>query len=335
MNFTVFTLDNQKVGCVDANITPFVSGFFIALNLKLGHSSITVVINLQAEIFNFIEGQHFFQESLLKATISTVGQIMERTVFVCVRTALRSECCRHGRVAGFFEEANGFFHFGIKLQLALIILDNVFYHALRRIIVCGLVGIHFGSEVCDVQKICFFGYQLFGSVKVKLIAEVFADICFYQPAVIVRTVITRTVFFKSYFLIHSFQLFCIFHQLCNCGRAKSAFHNSVYPRIKGGRFGAIFCIINGDTGLAFIHGEVSGFDNTVCKACGISRNRNIACRISFFDCKGIIIDFELIKINFRKFQMCCTVITLQRCFAIISRRKLLERDMMLLFKLYV
>ena len=82
MNFTILALENEEIRRVHSNISPANVQALIALDLELRHGTVAVVVDLQAKPLNLIEGQDFFEESLLKAAVCVVGQIVEGTVFL-------------------------------------------------------------------------------------------------------------------------------------------------------------------------------------------------------------------------------------------------------------
>ena len=82
MNFTILALENEEIRRVHSNISPATVQALIALDLKFRHGTVAVVVDLQAKPLNLIEGQDFFEESLLKSAVCVVGQIVEGAVFL-------------------------------------------------------------------------------------------------------------------------------------------------------------------------------------------------------------------------------------------------------------
>lgn len=94
MDLAVFALENEEVRRINPYILPSIAASFVALDLKLRHGSVTVVIDLQAQTLDFGKGQHFPQEYLLKAAVRVVGQVVERAILLGVGRILFAE---HGQ----------------------------------------------------------------------------------------------------------------------------------------------------------------------------------------------------------------------------------------------
>ena len=80
VDFIILALENEEVRRVHSNISPAAARAPVALDLELRHGTVTVVVDLQAKPLNLIEGQDFFEESLLKSAVCVVGQIVEGAV---------------------------------------------------------------------------------------------------------------------------------------------------------------------------------------------------------------------------------------------------------------
>ena len=85
MYFSILTFNNQEVGGIDTYITPFAVAVFIALNFKFCHCAVTVVIYLKIKCSDIVKPQHFCEERLLKTTVGTIRQIVERTILLRMR----------------------------------------------------------------------------------------------------------------------------------------------------------------------------------------------------------------------------------------------------------
>lgn len=77
VDFTILALENEEVRRVHSNISPAAARAPVALDLELRHGTVSVVVDLQAKPLYLIEGQNFFEESLLKAAVRVVGQIVK------------------------------------------------------------------------------------------------------------------------------------------------------------------------------------------------------------------------------------------------------------------
>ena len=91
MDLAVFALENEEVRCVHPHILPGTGASFVALDLKLRHSPVAVVVNLKPQMLDFREGQHLPQEYLLKAAVGVIGQIVEGAVLLGVGGILFAE----------------------------------------------------------------------------------------------------------------------------------------------------------------------------------------------------------------------------------------------------
>ena len=84
----------RKFRCIHPYILPSIAASFVALDLKLRHGPVAVVVDLQSQTLDFREGQHLPQEYLLKAAVGVIGQIVEGAVLLGVGGILFAE---HGQ----------------------------------------------------------------------------------------------------------------------------------------------------------------------------------------------------------------------------------------------
>ena len=88
VDFIILALENEEVRRVHSNISPAAARAPVALDLELRHGTVTVVVDLQAKPLNLIEGQDFFEESLLKAAVCSIRKVMERMILLGMRRIL-------------------------------------------------------------------------------------------------------------------------------------------------------------------------------------------------------------------------------------------------------
>ena len=193
VNFTIFALENEEVRRVHSNISPATVQALIALDLKFCHGTVAVVVDLQAKPLNLIEGQDFFEESLLKAAVCVIGQIVEGAVFLRMGRILLAKHLQNGGISGFLCQLHHGLLFCADFQLTFIIQNDAFYQVLCGVVIVRFLCVDCGSEICDIQQAGFLGNQLFLCVEGTLFAERLSDICFHHSMVVAGTVVTNAV----------------------------------------------------------------------------------------------------------------------------------------------
>lgn len=107
----------------------------------------------------------------------------------------------------------------------------------------------------------------------------------------------------------------------------------VQPGGKCGLFRTTLGIIHLD--VLRLHSQVGGLDDAAGKLCLGRGNGNLCFRSGRFYGQGLIIDFELVEVNFGQLQISGTVIPLEFNLIIVGIGKLFQGDAMLLLELGV
>ena len=98
-----FTLDDKEVRRINTDITPLTSVLLITLDLKLGHSTVAVVVNLQAEVFNLVKIVYFNYVSVVNFRSCLIKLVLVDSVDYISQLRLAQ---------------NHFFHFKISIDIS-------------------------------------------------------------------------------------------------------------------------------------------------------------------------------------------------------------------------